>query len=167
MLPGPCLKIHRSRYAWHTRELTADLCFDYDGTIVDSHAPGHACFDSGRRRRIRRDEAAEEAARAHMLAEGFTAQDDFGGRVRWQLPPRSWAQPRAACSRWAGGSRWKAGSSDAADRSRSASAPVSTGSNFAGDGFEGRKASFPRLLAALKKASRPSSSTTAPWDSSR
>jgi superfamily II DNA or RNA helicase len=152
LTPKPQLKIDRIAYSGHAGDFSADLAFDYEGELVNSHNPVPAIADVVHRRRIRRDREFEAAAVDHLRSAGFRSETDFAGQPRWRLAPGKLgaAVRRVLALGWnveAEGRHFR--------RPGPLQINVSSGIDWfelRGDvDFEGQRTPFPRLLAALKK----------------
>jgi superfamily II DNA or RNA helicase len=75
--PRPCLTVRTPRQNWGPDNLVASLEFDYDGAIVPSFPPGKMAVQTDRRRAIRRDVAAEQAAKETLFELGFKEAKDY------------------------------------------------------------------------------------------
>jgi superfamily II DNA or RNA helicase len=75
--PQPCLTVRTPRQNWGSDNLVAELEFDYEGARVASFPPGKMAVQTDRRRAIRRDVAAEAAAKDRLFELGFKDAKDF------------------------------------------------------------------------------------------
>jgi superfamily II DNA or RNA helicase len=73
--PRPRLKVRaperRSSLSYVPNRLTAELSFDYDGSVVSSEQPERGVYQSEQRRLVLRDPAAEHAAAEQLQQLGF------------------------------------------------------------------------------------------------
>ena len=87
--PEPRLRVRPGPHEWGKR-LLGELTFEYAGVEVSAQQPGSAFLDRRRRRLLRRDADAEQAAAARLGALGFRPRS-FWGRQGFQkeldLPP--------------------------------------------------------------------------------
>ncbi len=75
--PRPSLIVRTPRQNWASDNLIAELEFNYDGVRVASFPPGRVAVQTDRRRAIRRDVAAEQAAKETLFEMGFKEAKDF------------------------------------------------------------------------------------------
>lgn len=75
--PQPCLTVRTPRRNWASDNLVAQLEFDYEGARVSSFPPGKMAVQTDKRRAIRRDVAAENAAKERLFELGFKDTKDF------------------------------------------------------------------------------------------
>jgi SNF2-related domain/Helicase conserved C-terminal domain/SWIM zinc finger len=91
--PQPCLTVRTPRQNWGSDHLLAELEFDYESARVPAFPAGRVAVQTGRRRAIRRDVAAELAARELLEELGFREAKNY--RVEpgtMELPPKRMAQ---------------------------------------------------------------------------
>jgi superfamily II DNA or RNA helicase len=74
--PIPFLTVRTPRQNW-ADNLVGELEFDYDGARVPSFPPGKVAVQTSSRRAIRRDVAAEAAAKERLFDLGFKEPKDF------------------------------------------------------------------------------------------
>jgi hypothetical protein len=83
--PTPVVKlIAEPVVSWQPSKVTAEVRYDYAGTLVDNDMKQTALFDEERRRIVRRDLDAERAAREQLYALGF--RDEYDYRRSRQMP---------------------------------------------------------------------------------
>ncbi len=162
--PRPRIRVGRPErqnpYALR-QDLRAAVQFDYDGIVVEA-PPGATAYDSERRRLVRRNRAAEQAAidRLHQLGFRYT-WSHFESRQMLGISPSSF--PRS-CTRWsarAGGSRRRGAPSDRRSACSSRSRRGSTGSICRGISISGTDARRRfRSCWRQSRAARMSSSWT-------
>jgi len=76
--PRPVIKlVSEPVVSWQPSKVSAEIRFDYDGTIVGSDVTQTALFDEERRRIVRRDGEAERAAREQLFTLGFREEYDY------------------------------------------------------------------------------------------
>jgi superfamily II DNA or RNA helicase len=88
--PKPIARVRTSRPGeTHATQLRVEPIFDYDGTLVQEHAPGAHVFDAPRRRLVRRDGVVEGVALNRLLELGCNAVGDYypSTRTHYLLPP--------------------------------------------------------------------------------
>ncbi len=82
--PQPRLRIRPGPREWGGTKLLGELSFDYAGTPVPAGEPSLGSFDTGRRRLVRRDAAAEQVAADRLSALGWKPRS-FWGREGYQM----------------------------------------------------------------------------------
>ena len=82
--PTPRLRIRPGPREWGGSRLLGELSFDYAGAVVPSGEPSLGSFDATRRRLVRRDAAAEQAAADRLGALGWRPRS-FWGREGYQM----------------------------------------------------------------------------------
>jgi superfamily II DNA or RNA helicase len=76
--PTPVVKlIAEPVVSWQPSKVTAEVRYDYAGTMVDHDVKQTALFDEERRRIVRRDLDAERVAREQLYALGFRDEYDY------------------------------------------------------------------------------------------
>ncbi|HEX6972971.1 MAG TPA: DEAD/DEAH box helicase [Vicinamibacterales bacterium] len=155
-VPRPRVRVSRPErtnpYAAR-QDLRAVVQFDYDGTIVDA-PPGATAYDAARRRLVRRDRAAEQAAvdRLHQLGFRYT-WSHFESRQVLGISPEQF--PRVVQTLVAEG--WRVEADGRAFRAAvGMKLSVSSGIDWFDlhgdvDFGDGRSAPFPQLLAAVER----------------
>jgi superfamily II DNA or RNA helicase len=87
--PRPRLIIKAARPdIFRPRRLLADLSFDYDGHEIPAAEPGNGIYDKERRRVIRRDRGAENAARRRLGQLGFRRSSSYTDSADAELYPQ-------------------------------------------------------------------------------
>jgi superfamily II DNA or RNA helicase len=154
--PRPQVRVNRPErqnpYALR-QDLRATVQFDYDGVRVDA-PPGATAYDAGRRRLVRRNRAAEQAAidRLHQLGFRYT-WSHFESRQMLGISPDQF--PKVVHTLVKEG--WRVEAEGRAFRSASSMRlEVSSGIDWfdlhgAIDFGDGRFAPFPQLLAAIAR----------------
>lgn len=78
--PRPHLHLGAPRINWNqSGVLSASLAFEYDGVRIPAEDPGSGHFDADGRRFVRRNDAAEQAAREALAAAGVKPQQRYFG----------------------------------------------------------------------------------------
>ena len=88
--PRPCLRIRPPNRAWRNDDkLRGELSFEYEGRSVPGHEATGGFYDAEKHRLVRRDVAAEDAARAMLSDLGlkFRSADYYDRQPSWALPP--------------------------------------------------------------------------------
>jgi superfamily II DNA or RNA helicase len=83
--PRVGLRLTPAPGAWRKENLYARLAFDYDGCAVPEEKTGSVVLDGTRRRLIRRDPAAEQAAVDRLPPLGFNRHDPHSGESGWEI----------------------------------------------------------------------------------
>lgn len=139
--------------SWQPSRITAEVRFDYAGTIVDADSRQTALFDEERRRIVRRDLEAERVAREQLYTLGFREEWDYS---------RSRSVPRAAAGRLQRvvaalvGAGWTVETEEGRVRAAGdLDVEVTSGIDWfelrGGASFGNVRASLPELLAALRQ----------------
>jgi len=139
--------------SWQPSKVSAEVSFDYGGTIVDSATRQTALFDEEQRRIVRRDTELERAAREQLYSIGFREEYDY--RLSKSIPRIGAARLQKAIAALV-----TAGWAVETDEGRVRAAgdldlEVATGIDWfelrGGAAFGDTRASLPELLAALRQ----------------
>ncbi len=86
--PRPHLRI-KAGSSYGSGRLTAELSFDYAGRLVPAHDKADGLYDAGKRRFLRRDSAAEDAARGVLQGLGlrFRPWSYLDTTLHWDMAP--------------------------------------------------------------------------------
>jgi hypothetical protein len=84
--PRKSLRIFQPRLSYKKDGMRAELSFEYEGRAMEEHAGVRGIYHAGSRRFILRDEAAEQAAAATLLALGLRfAKADWSEDAGWRI----------------------------------------------------------------------------------
>lgn len=87
-VPRPCLKIYRPAVRYGPDKMRALLSFDYDGRAVAENATARGFFNAAAGSFLRRDQAAEKAAAAFLVAVGMRPMAaTWESEAGWELAP--------------------------------------------------------------------------------
>ena len=152
--PTPVVKlITEPVVSWQPSKVSAEVRFDYAGTIVDGSTRQTALFDEEARRIVRRDLDLERVAREQLYAMGFREEYDY--RLSKSIPRIGAARTQRAIA-----SLVTAGWIVETDEGRVRAAgdlevEVASGIDWfelrGGAAFGNTRASLPELLAALRQ----------------
>jgi hypothetical protein len=86
--PRKWLRIDQPQHRYKTEPFPATLAFEYEGHAVGEREKASGFYDAQGRRFLRRDDAAEKAAVAELLALGLRFQPpSYGEDARWTVTP--------------------------------------------------------------------------------
>ena len=153
--PRPRLSVRQAPRDWSPKDLRGALSFDYEGTVIGADDPRAAIFQTERRRLVKRDGDAEQAAANRLAQLGFRRPAYVGQATDLALNARK--LPRVVAALLAEG--WHV---EADGKLYRHAGPIRIEVTSGVDWFElhgtvafgDAKATLPALLAALKRGER-------------